>query len=68
MPRGKNPIPPVAKDRDLALTHKQRMIERRAKQNLRKPDVVAEAPRANVGKAHPHYGMHPVEHAIRKGR
>lgn len=67
MPRGKRPKPPVAKDRDLNLTHKERMIERRAKQNLGRPDIVQDAPRANVGRAHPHYGLHPVEHALKKG-
>lgn len=45
--------------------HRQRMADRRAKQNARKPDVERYA-YANVGRDHPDYGLHPHEHMKRK--
>ncbi|MES2783746.1 MAG: hypothetical protein V4657_13195 [Pseudomonadota bacterium] len=47
------------------MTHKEKMIERRKRQNARRPDTETYA-YANVGRAHPDYGLHPHEHAKRK--
>lgn len=47
--------------------HRQRMADRRAKQNARKPGVERYA-YANVGRDHPDYGLHPHKHAKNKAR
>lgn len=47
------------------MTHKERMIARRQRQHARKSDVVHNVT-ANLGRAHPDYGVHPLVHALHK--